>query len=126
MKLTHNFSLQEFQSKDGAEMPREAMENIFKLADAVQLIRNTIDCPLHINSAYRSPSHNEAIGGVKDSQHVKGKASDLTSRNHSPIVLHDIIETLIEGGHIPEGGLGLYRSFVHYDIRGTKARWDNS
>ena len=25
-----------------------------------------------------------------------------------------------------EGGVGLYNGFVHYDIRGTKARWDNS
>jgi len=23
-----------------------------------------------------------------------------------------------------QGGLGLYDSFVHYDVRGVKARWD--
>jgi len=22
-----------------------------------------------------------------------------------------------------EGGIGIYKGFVHYDIRGTKARW---
>jgi hypothetical protein len=25
-----------------------------------------------------------------------------------------------------EGGLGLYNSWVHYDIRGKKIRWDKS
>ena len=34
------------------------------------------------------------------------------------------IEALIELEYIPEGGLGIYNTFVHYDIRGYKARWD--
>ncbi len=126
MKLTQHFSLQEFESKDGAEMPREVMENIFKLSDALQVIRNELGNAIHINSAYRSPEHNAAIGGVLRSTHTKGQASDLASRKHTPLQLHAIIEDLIERNKIPEGGLGLYKSFVHYDIRGSKARWDNS
>ena len=123
MKLTDNFSLAEFNSKDGAEMPAEVLENVIKLACNIQVIRDKIGCPLHINSAYRSPNHNKAIGGVKNSKHLLGKASDLTSRNHTPTQLYDVIESLIKEGKISEGGLGLYKSFVHYDIRGTKARW---
>ena len=123
MKLTDNFTLAEFNSKDGAEMPAEVLENVIKLACNIQVIRDKIGCPLHINSAYRSPNHNKAIGGVKNSKHLLGKASDLTSRNHTPTQLYDVIESLIKEGKISEGGLGLYKSFVHYDIRGTKARW---
>ena len=123
MKLTDNFSLAEFNSKDGAEMPSEVLENVIELACNIQVIRDEIGCPLHINSSYRSPAHNKAIGGVKNSQHLLGKASDLTSRNHTPKQLYDVIESLIKDGKISEGGLGLYNSFVHYDIRGTKARW---
>ena len=123
MKLTDNFTLAEFNSKDGAEMPAEVLENVIKLACNIQVIRDKIGCPLHINSAYRSPNHNKAIGGVKNSKHLLGKASDLTSRNHTPKQLYDVIESLIKDGKISEGGLGLYNSFVHYDIRGTKARW---
>jgi len=126
MRLTQHFKLQEFQSKDGAEMPRNVMENIFRLSDHLQVIRNAIGNPIHINSAYRSLSHNAAIGGVKGSFHTLGMAADITSRNHTPKELYDIIEGLIESGKLSEGGLGLYKSFVHTDIRGDRARWDNS
>ena len=123
MKLTKNFNLIEFQSKDGAKMPPEVLNNIIELAQNLQVIRNEAKCPLHINSAYRSPAHNERIGGVKNSKHTLGLASDLTSRNHKPKQLYKLIECLINDGKIRQGGLSSYPSFVHYDIRGVKARW---
>ena len=42
----------------------------------------------------------------------------------SPKDVYASIERLIELGEMKEGGLGLYNTFVHYDIRGTKARWN--
>ena len=123
MKITDNFSLNEFNSKDGAEMPSDVLKNVIELAGDLQKIRDVANCPIHINSAYRSPSHNKAIGGVSDSKHILGIAADLTSRNHTPSELYDIIESMILCGEIAEGGLGLYNSFVHYDRRGIKARW---
>ena len=123
MKITNNFSLSEFDSKDGAEMPEDVKKNVIELANNLQVIRNECECPIHINSAYRSKTHNQLIGGVKNSQHTKGTAADLVSRNHTPFELYNIIESLIERNKISEGGLGLYKSFVHYDIRGIKARW---
>ena len=123
MKLTKNFNLLEFQSKDGAKMPSNVFENIIELAKNLQVIRDAAKCPLHINSAYRSPAHNKRIGGVSNSKHTFGLAADLTSRNHKPKQLYKLIEGLINDGKIRQGGLGLYRSFVHYDIRGTRARW---
>tara|TARA_R110000782_G_scaffold144753_1_gene237591 strand:+ start:130 stop:507 length:378 start_codon:yes stop_codon:yes gene_type:complete len=123
MRLTNNFSLNEFNSKDGAEMPSEVLKNVIELASDLQKIRDVAGCAIHINSAYRSPAHNERIGGVSNSQHLYGKASDLTSRNHSPKELYELIEAMILCGDISEGGLGLYKSFVHFDRRGKKARW---
>ncbi len=123
MKITENFSLNEFNSKDGTKMPADVKENIKQLAVNLQVIRDNAKCAIHINSAYRSPSHNKRIGGVSNSKHIFGLASDLTSRNHTPNELYQLIEELINDGKISEGGLGLYKSFVHYDIRGTKARW---
>jgi len=125
MKLTRNFSKQEFDSKDGSEMPDEVLSNVIKLATQLQRIRNVIKEPLHINSGYRSPAHNKAIGGVKNSQHVLGKAADITSKNFTPAQLYWIIEEMIDSGDLLQGGLGVYSGFVHYDIRGTKVRWDN-
>ena len=121
--ITANFSLNEFDSKDGAKMPEEVKKNIKQLAVNLQVIRDAAGCAIHINSAYRSPSHNKRIGGVSNSKHMFGLASDLTSRNHTPEELYQLIDELIDEGRISEGGLGLYKSFVHYDIRGTRARW---
>ena len=124
MRITDNFSLNEFNSKDGAEMPAEVLKNVIELACDLQTIRDAAGCAIHINSAYRSPAHNKRIGGVSNSKHVKGLAADLTSRNHTPVELYELIESLINNGKISQGGLGIYNSFVHYDRRGTKARWD--
>ena len=41
----------------------------------------------------------------------------------SPSDVHARIESLIQQGRMLQGGLGLYRTFVHYDIRGARARW---
>ena len=123
MKLSKNFSLNEFHSKDGAEMPAPVFSNIIKLAKDLQVIRDECGCAIHINSAYRSESHNKSIGGVSNSKHLLGMACDLVSRNHTPKQLYDIIEHLIGQGRISGNALGLYNSFVHYDLREKKARW---
>jgi uncharacterized protein YcbK (DUF882 family) len=123
MKLTKNFSKVEFDSKDGAEMPEEVLENVKELAKNLQVIRDAIGQSIHINSGYRSPAHNKKVGGASRSQHLLGKAADLKVYNMKPEILHKIILGLINEGKISEGGVGLYNSFVHYDCRGTKARW---
>ena len=81
--------------------------------------------PITINSGYRSEEYNASIkGSSKKSQHVMGRAADIVVKGMSPLAVHTTIELLIEKGDMLQGGLGLYKSFVHYDIRGTKARWD--
>ena len=37
--------------------------------------------PIYINSFYRSPLLNQAIGGAKTSQHMKGEAIDIDARS---------------------------------------------
>ena len=125
MKITENFNIKEFDSHDGSKMPKNVFENILELADNLQVLRDHIGKPIHINSGYRSPSHNKAIGGVKHSQHVLGKAADIRVEGYSSAEIALIIYNLIQKGKMKEGGLGIYNTFVHYDIRGNKARWDN-
>ena len=124
MQLTKNFKKSEFDSKDGSEMPKDVLENIQLLAKYVQLIRNEVNVPLTINSGYRSPSHNAKVGGVKNSYHVQGKASDLSSKKITPKQLYDTIIKLIKAGIVYNGGVGLYDTFVHYDIGEKGRRWD--
>jgi len=124
MQLTKNFSKSEFDCKCGCEMPQELIPNVQKLANQLQVIRNRVNVPIKINSAYRCPEHNTKVGGVKTSMHLQGKASDIVITGLRPDDTAYIIEELIASGDILQGGLGKYNTFTHYDIRKTKARWN--
>lgn len=123
MQLTKNFRLSEFACKDGTPVPERLIPKTKRLAECLQVIRDEVGDALFINSAYRTPSYNKKVGGAPDSQHPKGTASDLVTRTLTPRQLQSLILRLIKEGKIDEGGVGLYPSFVHYDIRGVKARW---
>ena len=125
MKLTKNFSKSEFDSKDGAEMPDDVLENVKVIAEQLQVLRDVLNVPIKINSAYRSVAHNKKIGGVKNSKHITGKAVDIAVKGITTNYLAFKIKELISKSKMLEGGIGVYDTFVHYDIRGTKARWDN-
>jgi len=122
--MTKNFKLKEFECKCECDMPLEVYENIIKLASQLQFLRDYTGRPITINSAYRCPEHNAKVGGSKTSQHLLGKAADITIQSLKTTEVYALIEELIDMGHMLQGGLGLYDTFVHYDIRKTKARWN--
>lgn len=123
MKLTRDFNRSEFDCNDGSEMPKEVLLNIQKLANQLQALRDSLGVSITVNSAYRSPSYNKKIGGVSNSQHVLGKAADITAKGYTPAQVNARIEQLINSGDMLQGGLGSYSTFTHYDIRKTRARW---
>lgn len=125
MKLTDNFSLPEFASKDGSSFPDEVVGNLKILTEQLEVLRAHFGKPIKITSGYRSAAHNLRIGGAKDSYHVKGMAADIQIENVAPKVVFNAIELLIKSGKMKEGGLGLYSGWVHYDFRGKKIRWGN-
>lgn len=124
MKLTENFNSKEFDCKDGTPVPKELMDNCKELAENLQVLRDHLGVPVTVTgSGYRTPSHNTKVKGAKNSQHLKAKASDINAKGYTPKQLGNVIEELIKEGKMKQGGLGIYAKFVHYDIRGTKARW---
>jgi uncharacterized protein YcbK (DUF882 family) len=123
MQLTKNFNLAEFNSKCGRTMPSNVVKNITELAKNLQVIRDEVKLPISITSGYRSPEHNARVKGAKNSQHILGIAVDLKVQGMTPKEVAPIIERLISEGKIKQGGIGIYPSWVHYDIRGTRARW---
>ena len=128
MQLTKNFHLSEFACHDSNQtpVPDEYLDNVKLLAKNLQVLRDFIDQPIDLNSAYRTPEHNARVGGGKASQHLLAKAGDINCNELSwtPRQIAKIIESLIELGLMSEGGIGIYPSFVHYDVRGEKARWN--
>ena len=128
MKLTKNFSKSEFECKDGSEMPNDVLDNVKLLATELQKIRDLYGKPIRINSSYRSLNHNRTIGSKDTSQHVKGTAADIAIDGIEPIELAYWIKFWIDEGLLKQGGVGIYNSFVHYDIYYdgvNKRRWDN-
>lgn len=84
MNLSKNFTLKEFTKSQSAERlgidntPQgEHLESAKTLFEKViQPVRDFFG-PTVINSGYRSPELNAAIGGSSTSQHCKGQACDI-------------------------------------------------
>lgn len=85
----------------------ESMAAISKL----EAIRTATGAPIMINSGYRSPSHNSAIGGAKNSLHMRGVAFDVSMGNHDPV---DFERAARDAGFT---GFGYYpdQGFIHID-----------
>lgn len=86
--ITKDFSYREFEASDTAG--RRGICNVitsFEVRDAVreltvrvlQPLRDRVGHPLHINSGYRCPELNRAVGGAATSQHAKGEAADVAA-----------------------------------------------
>lgn len=74
------FKMNEFQCKDGCEMPASARENIKALVEVVlDPVREQLGKPIYVNSGYRCPRHNLKVGGAVGSQHMKGEAADVSA-----------------------------------------------
>lgn len=127
-KLTENFNLFEFSCNNESKtpVPKKYLNNVRKLAENLQVLRYDIAKSINVNSGYRTPAYNKKVGGVKASQHMTAKAADIHVKGISPKKLGERIKKLIEEGKMDKGGLGIYKNFVHYDIRGVNRRWYGS
>lgn len=114
--LSKNFRVKEFASKDGADPIFISPE----LVEVLQKIRTHFGKPVVINSGYRTAKHNKAVGGATYSQHQYGTAADIRVTGVKPREVAAYAETLLPG----TGGIGIYSSFVHVDVRAVKARWN--
>lgn len=107
-----------------AAPPRSTWNNILRLAKVLDVIRDRAESPVRIHSCYRSRPYNMAIGGAMNSQHLHGKAADISAPKISTGNLWRIVIAIRDSGAF-EGGIGFYQSsgFVHVDIRGSRADW---
>ena len=134
-QLTKNFNLSEFLRSKWFDKETQAkvimlynetnsiQHNIQKLANQLQTLRNELGVPVIINIAYRPVFYEVSKGRDGTSQHTLGKAADITAQGLKPKYVAAKIEQLISSGDMLQGGLGVYPTFVHYDIRKTCARW---
>lgn len=117
-KLSTNFQVKEFKCNDGSDTVFIAPSLVTLLQEA----RDYFKAPITINSAYRTDSYNSKVGGATYSQHKYGTAADIVVKGKTPKVVYDWFDKKLGNS----GGVGLYKSFVHVDVREVKARWDET
>ena len=84
-QISKNFTLEELLASQTAKA--KGIKNVPTNAEVcalcalvhnvLQPLRDAMKEPIKIGSGYRSPALNKAVGGVANSQHMKGEAVDL-------------------------------------------------
>lgn len=113
MQLSKNFHLSELTRTSVKAPNNPSPTEIARLHLLVQRIlqplRDVINRPVIINSAYRSPQVNAIVGGVPTSQHSRGEAADIRAPDVSPLELAELIRDL----RLPYDQLIREPSWVH-------------
>lgn len=103
----------------------EVERNLTALVENVlSPLREIYGKPITVNSGYRCPELNKAVGGSATSDHVKGFAADITCSNKKEnAILFDIIKnTFIFDQLIWEKGNDQYPDWVHVSFNPNRQR----
>lgn len=122
VKLSLHFKLGEMiVTKTGLEnVPNVEQVNNLRLLcrEILEPLRSVYNKPLIIDSAFRSPDVNTAVGGVSTSQHLLGQAADIHSDYIPARVLYNDIRLMVDNGHFHIGQCIYYptKNFVHVSL----------
>lgn len=133
MKLSSHFSLSEFTRSETAEKlgidnsidwidSAWIVDNLERLCKCtLEPIRRYLDEAVHVSSGYRCARLNEAIGGVRDSQHRIGEAADVYFESFKTR-WYEVVIYLITSPHVPFDQLIIYPTFFHISLSTTNRR----
>lgn len=103
--------------------PRHLWKNIAKTLRVVDRLAYELRSPIkELTSLYRSPRYNRACGGKSRSLHMQNNACDVKFVRASPWRAGRTVRAMRDRGMF-KGGVGVYKSFIHVDTRGTNASW---
>lgn len=89
------------------KVPSEVIKNTFALIEEVlDPAREALGKPIYVSSGYRCPLKNAAVGGVQNSQHIKGEAADIHCHDNARLA-----HILVEQDKFDQ--LILYPTFLH-------------
>jgi len=95
MQLTPHFSLAELtttKQKMDNTPSKEVIEVLRTTAFYMEKVREILgNVAITINSGYRSPDVNRAVGGTSNSSHTYGYAVDFTAYGHTPLTICNIL-----------------------------------
>ncbi len=106
-------------------MPEQALwDNVAPLVKAMDAIRAHMGHPVTITNCFRNEDYNACVGGVSGSMHKQFKAADFVCSSGTSADWAAAAKAVRSNGTF-SGGVGIYNSFVHVDVRGSEANWDN-
>lgn len=111
-KVGKHFKVREFACKDGSQV-------VFiddYLVSILDILRNKIEKPVHINSGYRTPEWNKKCNGAKYSYHMRGMAADIRVEGMTAKQIANKLNEIIPD----KCGIIVYKSWVHFDVRTGK------
>lgn len=120
-----HFTWAEATNGDSRRVPPSViiLRNIERIATELEGVRTFFgNVPIKINSWYRPPAINRAVGGAVNSTHLEGHAVDVV-----PIGVNlYTAQRNLDGYWGDRGGVGFGapKGFVHLDLRGWRARWN--
>ena len=99
------------------------------LVSALQRLRDEVQRPVVVNSGCRCRSHNAAVKGAPQSQHMQGKAADIRIDGMTSRQIFDVIRRLYLDGEIYVGYVyAINGRSVHVDVRAPQSqvvrRWE--
>ena len=112
--LSKNFSRSEFACPHCGEVEIDPL-----LVATLQRIRDKAG-PVVVTSGYRCPVHNEAVGGVNNSQHIYGRAADIYVPGMSQAALLALVREMTVNEDIYAGyayAIKNSKRAVHVDVR---------
>lgn len=133
--ISKDFSFREFEVTDRPSLRIDNVIRTIEVRDAVkalvtgvlQPLRDAWGAPLSVNSGYRCPAVNSAVGGEATSQHLKGEAADIcpSRMRNDPDVGEERVFALAERVRnlgLPFDQMILYPSFLHisHKLKGTQ------
>jgi uncharacterized protein YcbK (DUF882 family) len=121
LKLSEHFSREEFACH-GEDCCYHSAPVHPDLIDALEKLRAIVNKPLHIVSGFRCRKHNEAVGGEPNSMHCLAIAADVSIPEG--MTAEDFGNKAAEVPAFLNGGIGLYDTWIHVDVRPWIARWD--
>ena len=128
-RLSKNFVVEEFDCHDGTKVMKRDYNGLEYLCrQFLEPLRKKYG-RVTINSGFRTVSWNRKVGGASKSFHVytihdgNDQAADIKCAKGGPRDWHRTLNWIRNKKRNGRGGLGLYSTFVHVDLRDFKADW---
>ena len=132
-QITPHFNIWEFRCRANNEILINA--EVIAHIQRLEKFRTWYKRSMIINSGYRTPEHNKAIGGAKESYHMQGIATDVSlplgefatfTKARKQEFLENVRRKWTEICNTDGlgGGVGFYDVFFHLDSRKVISHWD--